>query len=139
MNQTMPKIPRYKAISSRLIALQNCRQTEDAEHAEWADKHEAWILDEIRSTGPSGSGIDHGTQLDFDRSKPNKLVFSADFHHMDDAGGYDGWTSHSIIVRPSLYFDIDIRITGKDRNGIKDYLADVFHSWLTEELPRERW
>ncbi len=139
MNQTMSTMPRYKAIASRLIALQNCRQKDDEQHAEWADKHEEWILDEVRNTGPSGSGIDCGTQLDFDRSTPNKLVFSADFHHMDDAGGYDGWTSHSIIVRPSLYCDIDIRITGKDRDGIKDYLADVFHAWLTEELPNKQW
>jgi len=136
MNQTMPTRPRYKAISSRLIALQNCRQTG---YAKWADKHEEWIVDEVRGTGPSGSGIDCGTSFDFARSKPNKLVFVVGYHHMDDAGGYDGWTSHSIVVRPSLYFDIDIRITGKDRNGIKDYLADVFHSWLTEELPREKW
>ena len=136
MNQTMPTRPRYKAISSRLMALQNCRQTENAE---WADKHEEWIVDEVRGTGPSGSGIDCGTSFDFARSKPNKLVFFIDYHHMDDAGGYDGWTSHSIIVRPSLYCDIDIKITGRDRNEIKDYLADTFHAWLTEELPREKW
>jgi hypothetical protein len=52
---------------------------------------------------------------------------------MNDAGYYDGWTDHIVIVSPS--FDgIDIKISGRNRNDIKDYLHDVFHAALTEEV-----
>jgi hypothetical protein len=37
-------------------------------------------------------------------------------------------------VRPSLEYGIDIRITGRDRNDIKDYLGEVFELWLNEEI-----
>lgn len=28
---------------------------------------------------------------------------------------------------------INIRVTGKDKNGIKEYLAEVYNAWLTRE------
>lgn len=74
---------------------------------------------------PSGSGIDNGSKLS-ERSTPNRLIFSADFHHMNDAGMYAGWTSHEVIVTPDLGMRFNTRVTGRDRNGIKDYLADTF-------------
>ena len=83
---------------------------------------------------PSGSGIDSGTKLDFDRSKPNRLVFTAPYHHMNDDGMYDGWTDHDIIVTPDLGFGFDLRITGRDRNQIKDYLGDTFAEALRQDI-----
>lgn len=50
----------------------------------------------------------------------------------NENGMYDGWTQHSIIVRPSFVHGLDITITGKDRNQIKEYLHDVYFSALTE-------
>jgi len=79
---------------------------------------------------PHGSGID--TDLDLSNSTPQRLVIMFGFHHMNDNGMYDGWTNHSVIVTPCLQNGFSLRITGKDRNGIKDYLADLFHSAMGE-------
>ena len=83
---------------------------------------------EIMQGAPSGSGFDSGTQLD-DKSTPKKLIFNTSYHHMDDAGYYIGWTDHQVIITPS--FDgMDIKVTGKNYNDIKDYIGDVFCSWM---------
>ena len=55
----------------------------------------------------------------------NKIVISFGFHHMDENGMYDGWTNHDLIIRPD--FDgFKIKITGRDRNCVKDYLYELF-------------
>ena len=77
---------------------------------------------------PSGSGLDSGVRIDLDRSKPNKIVFHTEFHHLNENGYYDGWTNHSIIVVPEFGGEFDIKITGKNRNQIKDYLYDLFYA-----------
>lgn len=115
----------YQAIASALDAANRCE-------AEWQDKHRARIDSIMRDNMPSGSGFDAGTQLS-DTSKPNRLVFETAFHHMDEAGYYDGWTEHSIIVTPSLAHGFDMRITGRNRNDIKEYIGDVFHAALTAD------
>jgi hypothetical protein len=79
---------------------------------------------------PSGSGIDSGTTFLWDVSKPDKLVFSFEFHHMED-GYYSGWTNHKLILTPS-FTGFRMRITGKDRNQIKEYLYDLFSSVFTD-------
>lgn len=76
---------------------------------------------------PSGSGIDAGTKISMQESKPNKIVFAFSFHHMDEKGSYDGWTDHKAIFTPSFDFGgYKLRITGKDRNQIKNYLYELF-------------
>lgn len=115
----------YQRIAELLQAIENCEQSGNTE---WKGKHED-ILAYVMEFAPSGSGIDNGTKLG-DDSKPERLVFRCSYHHMNDAGMYDGWTDHSIIVTPSLVFGFNVRITGKDRNGIKDYLGEVYRSWL---------
>jgi hypothetical protein len=49
---------------------------------------------------PSGSGFNQGTTLDPERCRTTKLMFLTAFQHMDAAGGYGGWTSHSVKVNP---------------------------------------
>ncbi len=121
---------RYEQIALTLDASRNCVKSGNLE---WKERHEATLDTLMRNTAPSGSGIDHGTELLASECKPGNLVFETAFHHMDEHGYYDGWTDHKVIVTPSFIGDIDIRITGRDRHFIKDYLADVYHSWLTEE------
>lgn len=82
---------------------------------------------------PSGSGIDNGSKLSHE-STPNRLIFSADFHHMNDGGMYDGWTSHSVVITPDLGMRFNVRVTGRDRNGIKDYLADTFAHCMNTDI-----
>lgn len=84
---------------------------------------------------PRGAGFDCGTQLDWDRSTPEKLVLDTSFHHMDEWGGYDGWTEHTIFVRASLMGDVSFSsISGWNRNDIKEYIADVLYDGLMQKI-----
>jgi hypothetical protein len=118
----------YQQIASRLLAMENCRKTGNTE---WLEKHEQTINKLVEDHMPSGSGFDNGTHLNYKDSTPNTLVFNTSYHHMDE-GCYDGWTEHTVTVKPSLAFGFDLRISGRDRNGIKDYIHDAFHTALCE-------
>lgn len=117
----------YQRLASTLQAVKNC---EASDKAVWLEKHEATI-ETIMNTAPSGSGIDSGTKLIHDECNPSRLVFQADFHHMNEGGYYAGWSEHKVTVTPS--FDgIDLSISGRNRNDIKEYLHDAFYQWLNE-------
>lgn len=120
----------YKQLASLVNARENCRESENRD---WFNRHEEKIK-EILKNGPSGSGIDFGTKIDLENSNPEKLVFICEFHHMDGFCCYDGWTYHKVIVKPSLSFGFNVSITGKNKNDIKDYLTDVYWSWLNSEI-----
>lgn len=85
----------------------------------------------INTTAPSGSGFDSGTQLM--TVTPSRLVLRTSFHHLNDGGYYDGWTHHKIII-VAQFDTYDMRITGKDRNSIKDYIGDMFTQWLDTKM-----
>ena len=76
---------------------------------------------------PKGSGFDAGTRVI--ECTPNKFVFKADFHHMDENGYYDGWTEHTIRA-VSTFNGNEIKVTGKDRNMIKDFISETFNHIL---------
>lgn len=98
-------------------------------------KNDDDYLDEARNFvkqyGPSGSGIDCGTRLV--KGGNGRLVLDFDYHHMNDCGMYDGWTHHTIHIVPILSSDYDIRITGRDRNDIKEMLYDQYIEFLNTE------
>ena len=121
----------YRKIASLLTAIENCKITGNAE---WEKRHFITIERIIKDHFPSGSGFDSGTTLDMGESNGEKLVFYTSFHHMDENGFYDGWTEHKVIVTPSLSFGYNLRITGKDRNDIKEYIADCFIEALEREI-----
>lgn len=121
----------YQAIATTLQAIRNC---EESGNSEWLQTHNERLDNMVREHMPSGSGFDAGTTLD-DDSKPERLVFATSYHHMDKHGGYSGWTEHKVIVTPSLQFGFNIRVTGRDRNATKDYIADVFNTVLTTLVP----
>ena len=87
---------------------------------------------------PHGSGLD--AKVEFVREKCNsrRVVITADFHHMDSNGYYAGWTDHEIIVT-ATHDGPDIRVTGRNRNGIKDYLAKIFYYALQQKAPAYPW
>lgn len=124
------KLPVYQVIARSFDQHKRCIGTNNTE---WRDKSEARINDLCESYLPHGSGFDNdGTRFDFQRSTSDRLVFTAEYHHMNDVGMYDGWTSHDIIVRPSLGFGIYIRITGSNRDDFKDYVHELFDYALNE-------
>lgn len=125
--------PLYRALSSLVSARLNCIARKPTANVEWQSKHEDSIAELVEFL-PSGSGIDGGTKIDLDASTPEKLVFTFGFHHMNDAGMYDGWTEHTLTVRPSLQFDIATTISGRNRNDIKDYLYETYGYALTQDV-----
>ena len=126
--------PLVEAFATAVDAYHRCRETGN----EWAARHRETIERLLKDAMPSGSGIDTGTRLDLDRSTGDRLVFGASFHHMNEHGMYDGWTDHEIIVTPALIGRITLRITGRNRNEIKDYLHEVYHTALLEPAPAGR-
>ncbi len=114
-------------LASTVQARLNCLARNNTE---WEDKHTEVIAQLMRSL-PSGSGIDSGTEIDLDASNGEKLVFTMDFHHMNENGYYCGWTYHKVIVTP-CFDGFDVKITGRDRNGIKEYLGDTYHYALSQ-------
>jgi hypothetical protein len=126
----------YSELASLVIARSNCAAKNNQE---WFHNHTEKIEQLVKEFMPSGSGFDCGTTLDLDASRGEKLVFTTSFHHMDEYGGYDGWTEHTITVTPSLAFKFHLRISGRDRNQIKDYMHDTFYeSLMTDVEPTMR-
>jgi len=114
-----------------LIA-KNCewrKTVNDAYHAQCESR-----LDKLEAELPHGSGIDCGCKIDREKSGKNKVIITTSYHHMNDDGYYDGWTDHKIIFTPCLSDGPDMRITGRDKRQIKDYLNDVFWNDLVETL-----
>lgn len=113
-------------IASLILARANCL---DRSNTEWADRH-GETLAAIMRDAPSGGGFDNGTVLHH-FSSPETLRFITSFHHMDAHGSYDGWTDHAVTVKASLALGLDLRVSGRDRNGIKDYIHETFQTWLS--------
>jgi hypothetical protein len=129
----------YQVLASSFGAYLNCSPTSNnfkPFNREWYDKHR-YAIEYLCEQLPRGSGIDNGTKFNFEKSKPNRLVLNVDFHHMDENGYYDGWTEHEIVITPDLAHNFDFRITGRDRNQIKDYLGDTYHYALSRPTYRD--
>lgn len=117
-------------IAGLIGALADCARLD---RRDWAARHRAslqWIGDNLL---PSGSGIDRGTTINVERSNADRLVLDVPFHHMDGSGFYCGWTDYQIIVRPD-WSGIRIAVKGRDRDGIKDYLAETYAYQLTRTI-----
>ena len=82
---------------------------------------------------PSGSGFDNGTRVEVDNSTDDKIYLTTSFHHMNDMGYYDGWTDHNVIITPT-FSGIDVKVTGRNKNDVNDYIGEVFHDCLMETV-----
>ncbi len=111
-------------------AIQNCQRSGNTE---WEEKHRAALF-ELVDDLPSGSGLDNGTRLHLEDSNRNRIVLFVEFHHMNDVGMYDGWTQHTITVVPSLGFDFELKISGRNRNDIKEHLEQLYRQALEAEV-----
>lgn len=128
----------YQQIAQTFTAWQNCSNP-IAPNGVWMEKHETRINELTREYLPSGSGFDSGTEFKFIASQPNKLVFKSAFHHMDEYGGYDGWSEFDVIVTPDLAFGFNLRLrsTGKFARkyaDTKEYILEVFQTALDQEV-----
>lgn len=124
MNKTL-----ISHIASTCDALHNCRAYNNEM---WAKIHTE-TLQKLEQLLPSGSGVDAWTKILVDKSTRCAVYLETSFHHMNEAGFYDGWTEHTIKVSPE--FDgFDLRISGKNRNQIKEYLGELFHHSLSQKI-----
>jgi hypothetical protein len=118
-------------IAQALVARANCQKSGNGE---WLNKWESALETMARDFLPHGSGFDSGTKIDLDRSNGRSwIIFTTAFHHMNEGGYYDGWTHHEVKVTPCLHSGFDVRVSGKDRNEIKDYIAETFSHALEAE------
>jgi hypothetical protein len=117
-------------IASTSVALTNC-QLRGEDGKVWATRHAASI-ETLESMLPSGSGFDAGSRILTSSCGMERVSIQTSFHHMNDAGGYDGWTEHTVTGLASFVLGIDIRVSGRNRNEIKDYIAELFQSVLSE-------
>ena len=120
----------YEILARKVGALHRCEKngTQEGEI-----KHRNDIVDLANTYMPSGSGIDNGSVVNCNCSTEERLVITTGYHHMDGNGYYDGWTEHEVIVTPSLVDRFHLRITGRDRNNVKEYLHAVFSEALNAE------
>jgi hypothetical protein len=118
----------YQEIAVIIAARINCIKSNNQE---WITKH-GDRLKELVDLLPHGSGIDGETSIDFEESTGEKVIIDMSFHHMDESGIYDGWTSHEIKILPSLQHGFILKISGENKNDIKTYLYNIFAMALNE-------
>lgn len=103
----------------------------------WEARWNAYI-EVLERELPHGSGLDNKVKFVREKCNSRRVVIAADFHHMNGDGFYTGWTDHEIIVT-ATHDGPDIRVTGRNRNDIKDYLAETFGHALQEKAPDYYW
>lgn len=131
MNQNQTLI---EAISSAISARINCSLSGNKE---WMQKWDERLA-QLGQSLPHGSGFDSGTDIITDVRTPDyEIVLDTSFHHMKE-GMYDGWTHHRVVIRPT-FTGLHIDVKGKDKNQIKDYIADCLHTSLSEPAPEMPW
>lgn len=122
-------------IAESVDAWHRCKATNNTE---WHARHHDTLSYLVRNFMPSGSGIDSGVNLVIEKSTDRRLVFETSFHHMHESGVYDGWTEHVVTVDATLT-GFDIKVSGRDRNDIKDYLADIFRCSLNAPICQDAY
>jgi hypothetical protein len=125
----------YSELASAVDARKRCASASaSTSNNEWFDNWTETIEKLVKQHLPHGSGFDSGTTLDLDSSHADKLVFNTSFHHMNENGYYDGWTEHTVTVTPSLQFRYHIRVSGRNRNDIKDLIHESFDVALSTDV-----
>lgn len=123
----------YQVLALRVEAMKNCEATGNTE---WRAKHLASIEWLVKQFMPFGGGFDNGTVFIWSGAA-NLLAFDTRFHHMNGDGYYNGWTSHTVRVRPSLALGFLLTISGQDRNNVKDVVHEAFYDALNIEIDKE--
>ena len=118
-----------RAFAESLQAMHNC---EKSGNDRWRGRWSSYIA-KLQAELPHGSGLDGKVEFILDKCNATRVVIFVEFHHMKH-GYYVGWTDHEIIVT-ATHCGPEIRVTGKDRNGIKDYLAELFDYALNRPVP----
>ena len=122
----------YEKIYQTLQALNNCKK-ENKE--KWINKH-IEKLDTYNNLLPSGSGINNGSYIDIDNIKNETITISSSYDTMKN-DMYDKTIVFKIIVKPSLFDNIDIKITPiteLKKAYVDDYIHELFYNALKQEI-----
>ncbi len=117
------------ALVRAYLAMKRC---EESGNYKWEAKWEKEV-EALKDMLPKGSGFDNGTEIL--SVQADKVKFSTYFHHMDSTGLYTAWTKHVVTVTSNFEIGAVVAISGRNYNGIKDYMSDVFYSIVTGEVP----
>lgn len=132
----MPTHSLSHIIAARVATMAHLEKRGGECHASVIERNRDEIERVVKAYMPSGSGFDAGTQFNFDKSSESRLVFNVSFHHMNDSGMYDGWTDHTVIIE-STFTSPNVKVTGRDKRDIKDYIADCFLPMMSQQIIEE--
>ena len=77
---------------------------------------------------PIGNGIEKECVISLKSTKKRIVIDTAYWHEL-----LQEWTEHQIVVTPSFEGEINIRVTGKNVDNIKEYINEVFRKALMKE------
>lgn len=128
----------YELLDMAISARKNCQKSDYVNHS-LEDKWSLLIEHLEKNYLPYGSGFDAGVHVDEDVCVNGvKLVLTFDFHHMNEHGYYDGWTTHKAIITP--YFDgIGVAIKGslpKKYQHSREYFGDTIYEALLRTVKK---
>ena len=78
---------------------------------------------------PYGGGIESGCVISLESTK-KRIVIITNYWHPNYS---DEWTNHQVVITPSFVGEINLRITGKNKDNVKEYLQDIFREALMKE------
>ena len=125
-------VPQIDPLASTLVAAcEALRACQASPNHPWTSRW-ASLLDSIEANLlPSGGGFDNGTKIDREATNARRISLTFDFHHMNENGFYDGWTSHKVTISPT-FRGVEVRVSGSNKSEIRDYASEVFASLFTE-------
>jgi hypothetical protein len=86
-------------------------------------------LEELKKFLPYGSGFNSGSEICLEECQDEKIVILTWYHHMNERGYREEVTKHKVIITPS-FRGMNIKVTGKNKNIIKVYIADLFYNLI---------
>jgi hypothetical protein len=113
-----------QAIAAAFTAILNCRR---AGNKEWEIRWMVRLNSLCKNHLPSGSGFDDGVTLNLPASTPNRLVFLAPYHIMNEYGCYMHWVDCRVTVVPT-FSGIDVTVRGAREHN--EYIAEAMHEHL---------
>lgn len=128
------KYPIYQQIARQISHRQRLLNSDEDTSKGLSDCEDK--LDDLADLLPSGSGIDDGTRIDLEKSRPDMVILNSSYHVMID-GMYSYWRDYTVTIFPSLCFpfmlDIDLD-EPENTDDIQDYLYQTYEQALTEEV-----
>ena len=107
---------------------------------EYLDSKNEQMEDLVKNYLPSGSGFDGDISID-EKSTDKKIILHVEYHHMNDNGFYDGWSTFKVIITASMAYNYSMQVKGESvvrkyfyHVGFDDFVISVFRDCLDKEM-----